>query len=115
MRVCNRCYRAFPEDNTTVLIPENNDSDEEIESVNSSDDDSIVEVHNEFNSIDSDDDVLSGEEDNVENFISNHVVFSNQDPTLNQTEDNILDLQGFLQHTPDIYQQIYYKIKHGLQ
>jgi len=43
-----------------------------------------------------DDSALSEEEDDdVENFISNHVVFSNLDSSLDQSEDNIPDSFGF--------------------
>ena len=98
LRVCNKCYKSFPEDKMTMIIPETSnaiDYEDNI-SFNENPTNEILDEESSLLSSSSSDEDNLFEEDNVEeNFAATHVVFSNQDPTLNQTQDNINADQGF--------------------
>lgn len=95
LRICNECYKNFPEDEITICMPvtENNDNDSDYDSISneshSSDDSNVMEMFNDTT------DVEVSDERNIVEEMANLVVSPEQDITLDQTEDNIGEGLGF--------------------
>ena len=89
----------------TMIIPETNNANDHEENIilNESSTDGILDEESlSSSSTSSDEDNLIEEDNEEDNFMNTHVVFSNQDPTLNQTQDNINTNHGFFTtHTGD--------------
>lgn len=84
LRICNECYKNFPEDEITICMPvtENNDNNSNNES-HTSDNSNVMEVFNDTT------DVEVSDECNIVEEMANLVVSPEQDISLDQTEDNM--------------------------
>ena len=97
LRICRKCYKTFPEDKTTIVIPEY-DASHVIDKNNYVNNNNSNNKESSMSSLE--DSTVEEEEDvDTENFIENHVVFSNQDTSFDQTEDNIPEKTRLFYHT----------------
>ena len=97
IKVCRKCYKTFPINSTTTIIPTNINGNEEVEYMNE-----LNESDNDSNSEESDDDNVSintensNKDEDLEDLMNKLVVYSEQDLTLDTTEDNINERVGFM-------------------
>ena len=91
MRACNRCFKSFPLDNISTVVPDLYDTDDDIiisENIVNDNDYDENQIFNEDQSLVSSDDSKIDKGNDIQKFMDTHAVFSEQDPTLNQTLHN---------------------------
>ena len=91
MRACNRCFKSFPLDNISTVVTDLSDTYNDMviseNIVNDNDHDENKILNKDKLSVSSDDSIID-EGNDIQNVMDAHAVFSEQDPTLNQTLDN---------------------------